>query len=99
MNDIIDYMGFDGKHSYEDTIVPVEDSYEQWHNRIAILGGIDVNFVVTRTEEEITARCRAMLKRAQGRGAYALGTGNSVPEFIPQEKYIALLKAALDFCT
>ena len=97
MNDVIDYMGYDGKHSYEDTIVPVEDSYEQWHTRIAVLGGIDLNFVVTRTEEEITARCHAMLERVQSRGAYALGTGNSVPEFLPQDNYIALLKTALDF--
>jgi uroporphyrinogen decarboxylase len=38
-----------------------------------------------------------MLERAQGRGSYALGTGNSVPEFIPQDHFIALLKAALEF--
>ena len=97
MDDTIDYMGFDGKHSYEDAILPVEDSYERWHGRIAILGGIDVDFIIKRTDEEITKRCRAMLKRAEGRGGYALGTGNSVPEFIPQDNFITLLKAALDY--
>jgi uroporphyrinogen decarboxylase len=38
-----------------------------------------------------------MLKRAEGRGGYALGTGNSVPEYIPQDNFIALLKAALNY--
>jgi uroporphyrinogen decarboxylase len=97
MDDTIDHIGFDGKHSYEDTILPVEDSYEKWHDRIAILGGIDVNFIVQHSPEEITARCKAMLERTETRGGYALGTGNSVPEFIPQDNFIALLKAALDY--
>ena len=97
MDDIIDFMGFDGKHSYEDAIMPVEDAYERWHDRIAILGGIDVNFMVQHSEEEIISRCRAMLKRTEGRGGYALGTGNSVPEFIPQDNFIALLRAALEY--
>jgi uroporphyrinogen decarboxylase len=99
-NDIMDdtiAAGFDGKHSYEDAILPVEDSYERWHDRIAILGGIDVNFIIQRPEEEIRERCRAMLKRSEGRGGYALGTGNSVPEYIPQDHFIALLKTALEY--
>ena len=97
MDDIINFMGFDGKHSFEDAIVPVEDSYESYQGRIAVLGGIDLNFVISRSEEEITARCRAMIKRSEGRGGYALGTGNSVPEYVPQEHFITLLKAALEY--
>jgi len=97
MDDIINFMGYDGKHSYEDAILPVEECYDRWHSRIAILGGIDVNYIIQRSEEEITARCRAMLKRAESGGSYALGTGNSVPEYIPQDHFIALLKAALEY--
>jgi uroporphyrinogen decarboxylase len=97
MEDTITYMGFDGKHSYEDTILPVEDSYEKWQGRIAILGGIGVDFIIQKSEAEITSRCRAMLQRAESRGGYALGTGNSVPEYIPQDHFIALLKAALEY--
>jgi uroporphyrinogen decarboxylase len=97
MDDTIDYIGFDGKHSYEDAILPVEDSYERWQGRIAILGGIDLNWLINHSEEDITARCTAMLRRAEARGGYALGTGNSVPEYVPQDHFIALLKAALQY--
>jgi uroporphyrinogen decarboxylase len=97
MEDTIGYMGFDGKHSYEDAILPVEDSYERWHERIAILGGIDVNWLITHSEDDIGVRCKAMLRRAEGRGAYALGTGNSVPEYIPPNHYLAMIKAALEY--
>ena len=94
MADIID-MGFDGKHSFEDTVLPVEDAYEKWHEKIAILGGIDVNYLIRRDVGEISSRCRAMLERTADRGGWALGTGNSVPEYIPQEKYFAMIKTAL----
>jgi uroporphyrinogen decarboxylase len=97
MEDVIENMRFDGKHSYEDAILPVEDSYEKWHGRIAILGGIDVNWIINHSEEDIITRCRAMLQRSEAYGGYALGTGNSVPEYIPQDHFIALLKAALEY--
>jgi uroporphyrinogen decarboxylase len=35
-----------------------------------------------------------MLERASGRGGYGLGTGNSVPEYIPREAYFAMISAA-----
>lgn len=94
MDDVIDDMRFDGKHSYEDKIIPVEEAYEKWGDRIAILGGIDLDFVCRASVEQIKERCRAMLCRADARGGYALGTGNSVPEYVPQEKYLAMVKVA-----
>jgi len=38
-----------------------------------------------------------MLERTASRGGYALGTGNSVPEYIPYENYIAMVRAAWEF--
>lgn len=96
MDDIIDTMHYDGKHSYEDSIQPVEEAYEQWGGRIAILGGIDLDFIVRSPVESIYERSRAMLERARGRGRYALGTGNSVPEYIDDEKFFAMTRAVLE---
>jgi uroporphyrinogen decarboxylase len=96
MDDVIDEIGYDAKHSYEDAIEPVEQAYEHWGDRIAILGGIDVDFVCRSTPEEIKGRCRAMLERTQEGGGYALGTGNSVPAYVPQENYLAMVGVALE---
>jgi uroporphyrinogen decarboxylase len=95
MDDVIDYIKYDGKHSYEDKIIPVEDAYEKWGGRIAILGGIDVDFMVNSTPDEINRRSKQMLERSATRGGYALGTGNSVPEYIPDENYFAMISAAV----
>jgi uroporphyrinogen decarboxylase len=37
-----------------------------------------------------------MLERAADVGAYALGTGNSVPAYVPDENYSAMVWAALE---
>ncbi len=95
MDDVIDGMGYDAKHSYEDTIMPVEDAYELWGSRIAILGGIDVDFLCVESLDAIRQRSVAMLERAAQRGGYALGSGNSIPEYIPQASYFAMTSAAL----
>ena len=96
MEDIITVMRYDGKHSYEDVIMPVEDAYDRWGGRIAILGGIDVDFIMRSSGDEIFNRSRAMLEKTAARGGYALGTGNSVPEYIDDEKYFAMIRAATE---
>jgi uroporphyrinogen decarboxylase len=97
IDDVIDRIGYDARHSYEDAIVPVEDAYDRWGERIAILGGIDVDFLSRSTPEQIRARCHAMLEKTMNQGGYALGTGNSVPEYIPRENYEAMLSVAREF--
>jgi len=96
IDDVIDDMKYDGRHSYEDAIMPVEEFYEAYHNRIAVLGGIDLDFVCRASPEEVYTRSKAMLARAEGRGGFALGTGNSVPDYVPDDHYFAMLQAALD---
>ena len=98
IDDICDDMKFDARHSYEDNIMPVEEAYEKYHDRIAILGGIDVNFICQETPEVIYRRSREMLERTADRGGYALGSGNSIPAYIPVDGYMAMIQAAHEFC-
>jgi len=94
--DIIETLRYDGKHSYEDTIQPVEEAYEQYGARLAILGGIDLDFICRSTPQAVYERSRAMLDRSAARGSYGLGTGNSVPEYVPPENYFAMIAAAVE---
>jgi uroporphyrinogen decarboxylase len=96
MNDIIDDIGYDGKHSFEDGITPVEEAYKLWGSRIAIMGGIDVDFLCRSSEIEINKRARKLIETTFDQGGYCLGSGNSIPEFVPLNNYKAMLKAAWD---
>ena len=91
MDDIIDDMKYDAKHSFEDQITPVETALDLWGDRIAILGGIDMDFLASSTPAEISQRSKAMLEKGLIKGGYALGSGNSIPEFIPDENYLAMI--------
>ena len=97
IDDVIDDMKYDARHSYEDNIIPVEDAYESLNGRLAIIGGIDVNYLTKKTPEEIENRARLMLERTWERGGYALGSGNSIADYVPDENYLAMLKAAHEF--
>lgn len=96
MDDIIDDLKYDGKHSYEDTIMPVEQAYDVYGHRIAIMGGLDIDFIVRSTPEEVYQRAKAMLAKTAGRGGYGLGSGNSIPGYVPLENYFAMVSAATE---
>ena len=92
--DVITDMHFDARHSYEDNTIPVEKAYAELNKRIAVLGGIDVDFLVRSSEVDIYTRAQALLAQTTA-GGYALGSGNSIPEYIPDEHFFAMLRAAL----
>lgn len=95
MDDIIYDMKYDGRHSYEDNIIPVEEAYRRWGDKIAILGGIDVDFLVRSDAADVKKRAQNLLEMSKDKGGYALGSGNSIPSYIPNENYFAMIKCAL----
>lgn len=91
MDDLCD-TGLDGKHSYEDKIMPVEEVYRRWGKRISLIGGVDVNLLASGTEEEVRSRVRQILDACGAGGGYVLGTGNSVASYIHFPNYLAMLE-------
>lgn len=97
IEDVINDIEVDGRHSYQDNIIPVEQAYGQLQGRIAVLGGIDVDFLARSTSENVYKRCMKMLKYTDIRGGYALGSGNSLPNYVPDENCIAIFRAVADY--
>ncbi len=91
MDPLIDYCQFDGKHSFEDVIEPVTEAKGKWGGRIALLGGIDVDFLARANDQEIRQRVRRTLDVCLPGGGYCLGSGNSVANYIPVENYLIML--------
>jgi uroporphyrinogen decarboxylase len=92
MDDLIDDVGIDGKHSFEDKILPVEDVYRRWGDRLAVLGGLDMDLLGRGTEEQVRARTREILEVCGAKGTgYCLGTGNTAANYIPVQNYLAML--------
>jgi uroporphyrinogen decarboxylase len=90
-------MKIDGRQSNEDKIIPVEKTYADLSGRIAVLGGLDIDFLARSDESAVYRRSKAMLDASALKGGYALGSGNSVPDYIPLRNYLAMLRAALEY--
>jgi uroporphyrinogen decarboxylase len=95
MEDLIGEVQIDGKHSFEDAILPVEDFQARYGGQIAVLGGLDVDILTTASPQEVRAKTRSLIKTCGARGRYAVGSGNSVPSYIPVENYLAMVDEAL----
>lgn len=96
IEDVIHELKYDARHSYQDNIVPVEEAYKNLKGRIGVLGGIDVDFLSRSSKERVFERARAMLEQCYQSGGYALGSGNSIPEYVPDENYYAMIRAAFE---
>jgi uroporphyrinogen decarboxylase len=91
MGDLIDDVGIDARHSFEDVIEPVTTAKERYGDRIALLGGIDVDFLCRASHKEIRARVRKTLEACMPGGGYCLGSGNSIANYVPMDNYLAML--------
>ncbi len=91
MEDLIEDVGIDARHSFEDTIERVEGAKDKYGDRIALLGGIDVDFLCRADEEQIRRRVRHTLEYCNPGGGYCLGTGNSAANYIPLDNYLVML--------
>lgn len=92
MPDLIEVVGIDAKHSFEDAILPVTEAKRLYGDRIAILGGFDVDRLCRSDEHEIREHVDMLLRTCGASGGYALGTGNSVAKFIPMPHYLTMLQ-------
>jgi len=91
MDALIDEVQIDARHSFEDTIEDVTEVKQTYGQRIALLGGIDVDFLCRADEAAIRRRVRHTLDACLPGGGYLLGTGNSVANYIPLENYLIML--------
>jgi uroporphyrinogen decarboxylase len=97
MEDLIEDVGIDGKHSFEDAILPADEFQALYGDRIAVLGGVDINILAAGTPEQVRQRTRGLMAACGPRGRYAIGSGNSIPSYIPVENYLAMVDEALAF--
>lgn len=96
MDDLI-ACGINAKHSYEDQIMPVQEVKARYGKHWAVLGGIDVDFLCRATEEEVRRHVRAVLDACMPGGGYALGTGNSVANYIPVRNFLAMIDVGREY--
>lgn len=89
MEDLI-ATGIDAKHSNEDQIAPFYEWVERYGDRIGNFGGIDTDAVCRLSEPELNEYITNVVSRSVGHGGFAFGSGNSIPDYVPIENFLAM---------
>jgi uroporphyrinogen decarboxylase len=97
MDGLIDEVGIDGKHSFEQAVMPMAEVKQRWGSRVALMGGIDVDILTRGDAETLRAHVREVLDACAPTGGYALGSGNSIPNFIPPGNLRIMLEEGARF--
>lgn len=90
--DIIDGCKIDAKHSFEEVILPVEEFKRLYGDRCTPLGGLDVDMICRAPRDELLAYTRRKVEQCYGDGWWALGTGNSLTDYMPVENFLMVLE-------
>lgn len=94
MDDLIN-IGIDAKHSNEDQIAPFEYWIDNYSERIGLFGGFDLNLLILEKPDIIfkTVVEKGLHYRNTAKG-YGLGSGNSIPGYVPVDGFMAMVDAA-----
>jgi len=91
MEDLIEDVKIDAFHSFQDVIIPVSEFKKRYGDRIAVLGGIDMDVLARAREGELRGYVRQVLDTCMPGGRYALGSGNTAANYVPVKNYLAML--------
>ncbi len=89
--------GWDAKHSFEDIIMPVQEFKQKYGKRITPLGGFDMDLISRSAPEEIRKHTRFLIDNCGKDGFYAVGTGNSVADYIPTENFLTMAEETFNY--
>lgn len=95
MEDLIEDVKIDAKHSFEDEIIPIAEFKKKYRNRISVLGGVDMNKLCRLQENDLRNYVRNILNECMPDGGYVLGSGNSVANYVPVENFLIMLDEGL----
>jgi len=95
MEDLIEDVRIDAFHAFQDVIIPVWEFKETYGDRVIPLGGVDVDKLVRYDKGSLRKYMRGILEKCMPGGRYALGSGNTVTNYVPPENYLLMLEEGL----
>ncbi|KAA3618679.1 MAG: nucleoside 2-deoxyribosyltransferase [Calditrichaeota bacterium] len=94
-DDIID-CGVDAIHPIEPKAMEIAEVKARVGDKLALLGHVDVDLLSRGTPDEVRQKVLQNIKEAGYNGGYCIGSGNSVPEYVRFENYMAMLETAAE---
>lgn len=89
--------GYQAVHPNEPSSVDILELKRRWGDRLAFIGNIDMDLLVRGTPEQIIDATKYLIDNVAPGGGFALGSGNSIANYIPLENYKAMLETAAEY--
>ena len=97
MPDIV-ACGFDALHPIEPQAMDIRAVKRDYGDRLCVLGNIDLAYPLgLGGPEDVRAAVRALIEDCAQGGGLGVGSGNTVPEYVPYRNWTALREATLEF--
>lgn len=90
-------FGVDAIHPIDPTSMDILEVKAKMGKRVGIMGNIDVDLLARGTPEEVAELTKKRIRAIAPGGGYALGSGNSVPNWAQFANYQAMRETALNF--
>ncbi len=97
MQDLITDVKIDGRHSFEDEGNPVIPFKQRYGDRIAVLGGVDLDRLCRLQPDDLRAYVRNIIESCNCGGRFAIGSGNSVCNYVPLPNYLTMVDEVLNY--
>lgn len=101
VSEVIDDLigcGFDALHPIEAKAMDIVALKRRYAGRLCLMGNLDLAYPLSLgTPQEVAAEVRRLLREVAPGGGYCLGSGNSVPEYVPLANYQAMRKTGLEY--
>lgn len=97
MDELIDKIGINAKHSNEDQIAPFPVWVEKYGDRIGNFGGADVDAVCGFSKQELKEYILDIIAKSRNHGGFAFGTGNSIPDYVPTGNYLNMIEIVREY--
>ena len=94
LEDLID-AGIRAVNPIEPKAMDIIEIKKRFGNRLALIGNVGVDLLARGTKEAVIEETIRLLCRVAPGGGYCLGSGNSIPYYVPLENWIAMVNTAL----
>jgi len=90
-------IGFQAIHPIDPTSMDINEVKEKVGRRLGIIGNIHTDLLASGTPGEVRELTKKRIREIAPGGGYALGSGNSVPNWVQFENYQAMRETALKY--
>ena len=96
LEDII-ACGVDALHPIEPKAMEIAEVKQRYGDRLCLLGHVDVDLLSRGTAEQVRQQVKHNIEAAGYNGGYMVGSGNSIPDYVNYDNYLAMMDAAREF--